>query len=46
MRMCNPAAVPWRQEVVLALAALDRSAEAKGIISEGERRARDFGPAT
>jgi len=43
MRLLNPAAVPWRQEVVPALAALDRTAEAKRIIAEGERRARAFG---
>ena len=43
MRLLNPAAVPWRQEVVPALGALDRSAEARRIIAEGEKRARAFG---
>ena len=43
MHMANPAAIPWRQEVVPALAALDRTAEARRIVSEGERQARAFG---
>jgi DNA-binding CsgD family transcriptional regulator len=43
MRLLNPAAVPWRQEVVPALAALDRPAEARRIVAEGERHARAFG---
>ena len=48
MRMLNPAAIPWRQHVVPALGALDRTAEARRIVSEGRetgtrvrRRARD-----
>ncbi len=43
MRMLNPAAISWRQEVVPALAALDRTTEARPIVSEGESRARAFG---
>ncbi len=43
MDIFNPAAVPWRQEVVPALGALDRTAEARRLIVEGERRARAFG---
>lgn len=43
MRMCNPAAVPWRQEVVPALAALDRTTEAKRFVAEGAKRAGAFG---
>lgn len=39
----NPAAVSWRQEVVPALSALDRTREAKGIADVGEERARAFG---
>ena len=35
MRMLNPAAIPWRQQVVPALAALDRTAEARRIVAEG-----------
>ena len=45
MRLFNPAGIPWRQGVVPALAALDRSAEARRIVSEGEDRARAFGAA-
>ena len=41
----NPAAIPWRQEVVPALGALDRTAEARRIVAEGEKRARAFGAA-
>ncbi len=43
MRLLNPAAVPWRQEVVPALAALGRTAEARRIVADGEQRARAFG---
>ena len=43
MHMLNPAAIPWRQHVVPALGALDRTAEARRIAAEGERRARAFG---
>ncbi len=43
MDMLNPAAIRWRQEVVPALAALDRTAEARQIVIEGESRARAFG---
>ena len=43
MHMLNPAAIPWRQEVVPALAALDRTPEALRIVAEGESRARSFG---
>ncbi len=43
MHMLNPAAIPWRQEVVPALAALDRTPEARRIVDEGESRARSFG---
>jgi DNA-binding CsgD family transcriptional regulator len=43
MDMRNPAAIPWRQEVVPALGALDRTDEARRIVSEGERQARAFG---
>jgi DNA-binding CsgD family transcriptional regulator len=43
MRLLNPAAVPWRQEVVPALAALDRADEARRIVAEGQERARAFG---
>ena len=43
MRMLNPAGIHWRQEVVPALAALGRSAEARRIVTEGESRARAFG---
>lgn len=43
MRMLNPAGVPWRRHVVPALAALDRTTEARRIVSEGESRARAFG---
>jgi DNA-binding CsgD family transcriptional regulator len=39
----NPAFFPWRQEAVPALAALDRSAEAKELIEVGEERARRIG---
>ena len=40
MRILNPAAVPWRQEVVPALGALDRTAEARRLVDEGERQGR------
>ena len=43
MRLGNPAAVAWRQEVVPVLALLGRTAEAQEIVSEGEERARAFG---
>ena len=43
MGLLNPAAIPWRQQVVPALGALDRTAEARRIVSEGESRARAFG---
>ena len=43
LRLFNPAMVSWRQELVPALAALDRAAEARPIIAEGEDRARAFG---
>ena len=43
MRLLNPAAIPWRQHVVPALGALDRTTEARRIVSEGESRARAFG---
>ncbi len=43
MQMLNPAALPWIQEVVPALAALDRTPEARRIVTEGESRARSFG---
>lgn len=43
MGMVNPAAIPWRQEVVPALGALDRTAEARQIVSRGESLARAFG---
>ena len=43
MRILNPAAVPWRQEVVPALGALDRTADARRLVDEGERRAVRFG---
>ena len=41
--MLNPPRIPWRQEVVPALGALDRTAEARRIVAEGESRARAFG---
>jgi DNA-binding CsgD family transcriptional regulator len=44
-RFRNPAASPWRQEVVPALAALDRADEAKELIAVAEERARKFGAA-
>ena len=37
--------VPWRQEAAPALAALDRTAEAKELIDVAEERARSFGAA-
>jgi DNA-binding CsgD family transcriptional regulator len=43
MRISNPAAAPWRQEVVPALGALDRTDEARRIVTQGESRARAFG---
>jgi len=43
MHMLNPAGIPWRQHVVPALAALDRTTEARRIVSEGESRVRAFG---
>ena len=43
MRMLNPAGIHWRQEVVPALGALDRTTEARRIVTEGESRARAFG---
>jgi DNA-binding CsgD family transcriptional regulator len=43
MRMLNPAAIPWRQHVVPALGALDRTAEARRIVSEGLELAHSFG---
>ena len=46
MRILNPAAVPWRQEVVPALGALDRTAEARRLVEEGERRAPGSAPRT
>ena len=48
MHMLNPAAIPWRQHVVPALGALDRTAEARRIARRGRatgtrvrRRTRD-----
>ena len=43
MGLLNPAGIPWRQEVVPALGALDRTAEAQRIVAEGERLARAYG---
>jgi DNA-binding CsgD family transcriptional regulator len=43
MRMLNPAAIPWRQHVVPALGALDRTAEARRIVSDGLEQAHSFG---
>ena len=43
MNMRAATGIPWNQEVVPALAALDRTTEARLIASEGERRARAFG---
>lgn len=39
----NPAAIPWRQEVVPALATLDRTGEAEAIVASAEELARAFG---
>ena len=39
MRMLNPAGIQWRQEVAPALGVLDRTDEARRIVTEGERRA-------
>jgi DNA-binding CsgD family transcriptional regulator len=43
LRLFNPAVVPWRQEVAPVLATLGRTAEARSILVEGEKRAVSFG---